>query len=298
MAEARPEADVRREYGVPDAVRLRLHEGALLAFSEGFEDAVARVAARPDVLGGGTLGLAGRGPVAVVPTPHGALVVREYRKGGMLRGVRGRLFRGRFRPLDELVLLRRCAGARVPVPEAVGAVVLGARSGWRGFLLTREVEGAVDLESVLYERGAAGREVLRAAGRAVRSLHDAGVRHADLHPKNLLVDGADRVVVIDLDRARAFDGPLPHEHRLSNLERLGRAVEKHRLRGMPVSRRHALRFLEGYAGGADAAARWLEEVRARLRVGLPLRTLWWRVTGQTKPRGRPAPGRAKAGDAA
>ena len=55
--------------------------------------------------------------------------------------------------------------------------------------------------------------------------------------------------MIDLDRARAFEGPLPHAERLQNLVRLARSVEKHRLRGMVVSRRRALRFLAGYGGG-------------------------------------------------
>jgi hypothetical protein len=59
------------------------------------------------------------------------------------------------------------------------------------------------------------------------------------------------VLVIDLDRGRARR-PCPRR-RAWNLVRLGRAIEKHRLRGMRVGRRAALRFLAGYAGGAEAA---------------------------------------------
>jgi Ser/Thr protein kinase RdoA (MazF antagonist) len=110
------------------------------------------------------------------------------------------------------------------------------------------------------------------------------VRHADLHPKNLLLDPGGAVLVLDLDRARAFDAPLSEEDRLRNLARLARSVEKHRLRGLRVSRRGALRFLEGYGGSRDAAARWLERVRARATRGLFLRSAWWRLTGQARPR--------------
>jgi hypothetical protein len=113
------------------------------------------------------------------------------------------------------------------------------------------------------------------------------VRHSDLHPKNLLLARDGRVLVLDLDRARAFDGSLSEEDRVANLVRLGRAVEKHRLRGMRLSRRAAMRFLEGYGGSPDAAARWLERVRTRLARGLSLRSAWWRLTGQGKPRTRP-----------
>jgi tRNA A-37 threonylcarbamoyl transferase component Bud32 len=277
--------DVRRRYDVPDSVRLHVEDGRLMAYVEGAEEAARAVADGPDDLPA-SAGPVGRGPLRRVASPLGPLLVREARKGGLLRRLRGRRFHGPYRPLRELVLSRRCLGAGVPVAEAVACVILGG-SPWRGFLLTREVPDAMDLERWLYS-GRGGRDVLRSAGRAVRALHDAGVRHADLHPKNLLLDGDGRVLVLDLDRAQPFDGPLPEEERLRNLVRLGRAIEKHRLRGLSVSRRSALRFLEGYGGSAGAAARWLERVRGRLGRGLALRFAWWRLTGQ----GRPRPGTA------
>lgn len=291
MDDPRATAELRRRYGVPETVRLSHDARETLAWTAGAEEAVRAVAAGVDDLpfAPGT----GRARLRRLPSTLGPLVVREYRKGGLLRGVRGRRFRGRLRPLDELVLHRRLLGAQVPVADAVGAVALRGATGWRGFLLMREVEVAIDLEAFLYDPsvhpGVFPREALAEAGRAVRALHDAGVSHADLHPKNLLLEGrTGRVLVIDLDRARAHDGPLPDATRLENLVRLGRAVEKHRLRGMRVGRRAALRFLSGYGGGPDAAGRWLERVRARLRRGLPARMLWWRLSGQT-PRRAAAP---------
>jgi 3-deoxy-D-manno-octulosonic acid kinase len=270
---------------VPEAVRLEVLPHAALAWVDGAEDAVRLVGAEPDDVP--SAGRAGRGAVGRLASPLGPLVVREHRKGGLLRHVRGRRFHGRWRPFDELVVTRRLAAAGVPVPEAVGAVVLRRGSAWRGFLLTREVVDAVDLETWLYGRSpvpAGRRDVLPRAGEAVRRLHDAGVWHADLHPKNLLLDPhADRVLVIDLDRARAYDAALPAGKRLENLARLARAVEKHRLRGMRAGRREALRFLEGYAGSRAEAARWLDRVRARLAPGLNARVLWWKVSGPERP---------------
>lgn len=282
---------LRSAYGVPEGLRLRDDGREVLAWADGLEDAVRTVATRPDRLA--RAGATGRAPLGKVDGPDGPLFVREYRKGGVLRGVRGRRFRGRLRPLDELVLTRRLRAARVPVLDAVGAVVLRGATGWRGFLLSREVRGAVDLETFLWDPGAHPEwpvaEALAAAGRAVRALHDAGVLHADLHPKNLLLDAETAGVrVLDLDRARAFDEPLSDELRLRNLARLGRAVEKHRLRGMAVGRRAALRFLRAYGGGAEAGDRWLDGVRARLARGLGWRVLWWRLSGQARPRRAPA----------
>jgi 3-deoxy-D-manno-octulosonic acid kinase len=290
VVEAPPILEVRRAYGVPDAVRLKVDEREVLAWLPGYEVAVREVAAHPDELP--EAGLGGRRGLRRLSTAEGSVLVREYGKGGMLRALRPRLFRGSWRPLEELVLQRRLLALGVPVAEVVGCVVLRLSSGWRGFLLLQEVEDALDLEAVLHGQRppcrVARRDLLARAGEAVRRLHDAGVPHPDLHPKNLLVTCAGRVLVLDLDRARPGDGRLAEETRLANLVRLGRSVEKHRLKGMRVGRRDALRFLEGYAGSREAAARWLESVRGRLQRGLGLRTLWWRLRGEARP-WRPQP---------
>jgi 3-deoxy-D-manno-octulosonic acid kinase len=276
---------------VPDGIHLRVAGGEVLAFLPGYEVAVREVAAHPDALP--AAGLGGRGGLSRVLTAEVPVLVREYRKGGMLRALRGARFHGSWRPLEELVLLRRLRAVGVPAPEAVGCVVLRRPLGWRGFLLTQEVEGAVDLEAWLHGVRAPTRrprrELLREAGRSVRMLHDAGVLHPDLHPKNLLLTPEGGVLVLDLDGARTGDGLVTDGGRVKNLVRLARAVEKHRLKGLRAGRREALRFLEGYSGSREAAEAWLDRVRQRLRRGLALRILWWRLIGEARP-WRPAVG--------
>ncbi|MDJ0520625.1 MAG: lipopolysaccharide kinase InaA family protein [Planctomycetota bacterium] len=285
MSEAGSTREIRDRYDVPDGIHLHVEPHEIRAWLPACEEAVRRVARDPQGLT--VAGVGGRGPLARIEHADGALLVRRYRKGGLLRHVRGRRFRGRWRPLDELVLHHRLAGADVPVPEAVGCVVLPRGQRWHGFLLVREVPAARDLEAWLHGVragiAAAPADVLRRAGRAVRRLHDAGVVHADLHPKNLLVTRDGGVLVIDLDRARRTNGSVPDEARLGNLVRLGRSIEKHRLKGLRTGRREALRFLEGYAGSRSAAAELLERVRARLGRGLALRMLWWRLRGEARP---------------
>lgn len=285
MGESELTREVRRRYGVPDGIQLRADQREVLACLPGYEISVRGVAAHPDALKRSKRG--GRRPLSEVETGLGTVLVREYRKGGVLRFVRGRRFFGSWRPLSELVLHRRLAALRVPVSDAVGCVILRGLLGWRGFLLTKEVPGSVDLEAWLYgvplETGLPRHEVLRRAGRAVRRLHDAGVSHPDLHAKNLLVTRDGEVLVLDLDKAGALDEPLDEETRIANLARMGRAIEKHRLKGLPTGRREALRFLEGYAGSTDAAAEWLSRIRVRLRRGLGLRMAWWRLIGEKRP---------------
>ncbi len=277
--------ELRERYDVPDGVALRVDRGTVLAWVPGYEDPVRAVATGLDSLPRADVG--GRAALARIDRDEGPLLVRMYRKGGHLRTLRGARFHGPLRPLQELALHRRLRAAGVPVLEAVGAVVHRSPLGWSGSLLTREIEGAIDFEAWLYGvrngNELSDTRTLRRAGRAVRTLHDAGVSHADLHPKNLLVDPAGEVYVIDLDRAWTAAGRLDDERRLTNLVRLGRAIEKHRLKGMTAGRRSALRFLEGYAGDRAAASQWLDRIRARLRRGLGMRRLWWRLTGEARP---------------
>jgi 3-deoxy-D-manno-octulosonic acid kinase len=276
---------VRDRYRVPAALTICVEPRKVLVYLPLEEGAVRRVAARPDDLPRGAR--SGRGSLGRLEGESGPLLVRTYRKGGLLRHVRGRRFHGRWRPLDELALHLRLAAVGVPVPEAVGCVVLRGGWGWRGFLVLREVAPAQDLEAFLYGvQGAVDAppvDVLHTAGRAVRALHDAGVEHVDLHPKNLLVRPDGTVLVLDLDRARHHEGSLPDALRLAGLVRMGRAIEKHRLKGLPTGRREALRFLEGYAGDREAASAWLDRIRKRLRRASRLRVLWWRLLGEARP---------------
>ncbi|MFV1958533.1 MAG: lipopolysaccharide kinase InaA family protein [Planctomycetota bacterium] len=283
--EAQRARKLRRHYDVPGAIRLRVAGGEVLAWLDGFEVAVRGVAAHPDDLPESRLG--GRRPLRRLASVSRPLLVREYHKGGLLRHVRGRSMYGPLRPLRELVLHRRLDALGVPVVRAVACVVLPRGLGWRGFLLVEEVVGARDLEAVLYgfpvPGGVARGDALVRARRAVRCLHDAGVPHPDLHPKNILLAPDGTVRLLDLDKARPADGLLDDRVRLANLVRMARSIEKHRMKGLRVDVRDALRFLEGYAGTRPAAALWLRRIRQRLAPGLLPRRVWWRLLGEARP---------------
>jgi len=286
VTESSETREVRQRYEVPSGIELRVGPRDVLAWVPGFETAVREVAAHPDDLPLSRLG--GRRPLKRVDTGGGHwLLVREYRKGGYFTRLRAPRMTGSWRPLTELSLHRRLRALGVPVADAVGCVILRLTVGWRGFLLLEEVPGARDLEAILYgldvPGGQSRREVLRKAGEAVRLLHDAGLPHPDLHPKNLLVTADGRILLLDLDKAMVPEGRLGESERLGNLVRLGRAIEKHRLKGLEVGRRDALRFLEGYAGSREAAGLWLDQIRARLRRGLGVRIVWWHLMGQARP---------------
>jgi aminoglycoside phosphotransferase (APT) family kinase protein len=86
-----------------------------------------------------------------------------------------------------------------------------------------------------------------AAGRAVRAFHDAGGHHADLHLKNLLVQPGERVLVIDLDRAKVGDPP-PAARRMRELMRLYRSLIKRQVFDRVGARGRAA-FFDAYTDG-------------------------------------------------
>jgi 3-deoxy-D-manno-octulosonic acid kinase len=221
--------------------------GTLAAYARG----------RPD-----TRTLVGRGTVYLLPSPvPGASewVVRPYRRGGALAGVLGdRYVRlGEPRPFREFDLAVALAVRGVPTAPAVGAAVYPSGPVYRGELVTERVPGAVDLAILLFGTGsspaATREEGMAAAGRVVRTAHDAGLLHPDLNLKNLLVraapgGGAD-AVIIDLDRGRLVQR-VPASARRRMVARFWRSVskwERRTGRSLPDTVRSA--FHDGYSAG-------------------------------------------------
>jgi len=187
----------------------------------------------------------GRGRPSRVALPDGAPgVLRGYRHGGMFRALTGRRFTGTPRPLVELVATERARAGGVRAPEILAAYVRRVTLVCHvGYLLTREIPGAVDLMTLI-ESGMATRGVFRRLGAETARMHAAGVRHADLHVKNVLVTGGE-VTIIDFDRARVFD-EVPREDRVGNLLRFDRSVVKLGRKGVRVPMKDRLRFFHGY----------------------------------------------------
>ncbi|HSM09861.1 MAG TPA: lipopolysaccharide kinase InaA family protein [Gemmatimonadota bacterium] len=199
----------------------------------------------------------GRGGARIVDAGAGdEIVVRPGRRGGWFgKLVRSRYFAGdRF--TDELILTERLRRRGAPVPEPLAAVRQQRRVGYETWLATRRIPGAepaaVTLAATPAERLAGP---LRAMGRAVRALHDAGGDHADLNAWNVLItpagagSGEARAHVVDLDRGHLRPAPLGARRVESNFARLRRSLRKleldHVLAAWPE-------FERGYASGASA----------------------------------------------
>ncbi len=225
-----------------------------------------------------------RGRRPLESTPDGSILVRRFTHGGLLRFFSGRRFHDAARPFTELALSAWLTSHGVHTPPIAAARSRAAFAfGHELALATRRIAGARDLESLLVDVRAGRSErvglrpSLRALGALVVRLHGLGFLHADLTPKNVLVehgaDGSTRLWVLDLDRSRV-ELPLSEVHRRDNLRRLWRFVDRRECRdGRALGPTDVARFLAAYE--PDRGRR--HELWRRVAEAHARRAIWHRI---------------------
>jgi tRNA A-37 threonylcarbamoyl transferase component Bud32 len=201
----------------------------------------------------------GRGNLRSVKLRNGeTALVRPYRHGGLLRHLlRGIFFTWPPRPFRELAITEEARRRGIPTIEVFGACV---RRIWgpfyRGWLVTRQLQGGQDLWSVLQGgrvRDMGAEKVFDAVAATLRDLHRQGIYHRDLNLKNILVrrelDGV-KGYIIDFDRALLFLGEVPPALARRNLQRLRRSALKLDPKREHISAQDWKRFVESYDGNS------------------------------------------------
>lgn len=199
--------------------------------------------------------------------------IRPMRRGGWLGPLLGGRFSSPRRAEREFDTWQSLEQAGAPVPRI--ALAAAERRGlfWSLFVGTEERVRAVPFDRLIQAFDDNPRALCpwaHAAGASVRSLHEAGALHGDLHPGNLLAEpeggahnspasardpdrialGRPRVWLIDLDRAvlcgaqTSSSTPTPGQ-RMRELMRLDRSLLK---TGAAAARHPRVRaaFLAGY----------------------------------------------------
>ena len=195
---------------------------------------------------------AGRGGATFFRLDGAELVLRRYRRGGLVRHLtRDRyLSRGamRSRPMREFALLLELEASGLPAPRAFAARRTRHGPFESGALVTHRLPGRTLAELLVDASGnASAPDVPWAAiGRCVARFHRAGVAHADLNAHNVLVAGAGgtpAVSLIDFDRGRRREGALPEARARANVTRLTRSIDK--VRAGAASGRDGVEVLVG-----------------------------------------------------
>lgn len=183
------------------------------------------------------------GAMAVELAPGLRVVLRAYRRGGLPARINRDLYFGLSpRPFAEARAAEHLREHGVPTAEVLGAAVQWVVPGcYRAALVTREVEGAVNLWEYLRSAAPVRRvAACRQAAEVARRMHDAGAVHPDLNLQNFLVrirapegsgagtgereNGEVEVWIIDLDRVRLR--PVTDADRGAAVERICRSIRK------------------------------------------------------------------------
>jgi 3-deoxy-D-manno-octulosonic acid kinase len=169
----------------------------------------------------------GRGNALLLQTPYGPAVLRQYLRGGFA----ARLSRDQYlylglyrsRPFAEANLLARLWSLGLPVPEVLGALCTRHGMTYSGALLTLRIPDAITMADMVSDSFLPATTWI-SIGKCIRRFHDAGVYHADLNIRNILVDAAKKVWLLDFDRAKMV--PQGSPTLASNLQRLKRSLRK------------------------------------------------------------------------
>jgi tRNA A-37 threonylcarbamoyl transferase component Bud32 len=180
----------------------------------------------------------GRGSYLSVPVAENSperFVVRDYRHGGLLGKLFGGIFLNGDRPLNEMFTSEIASQRGVPSAEVIA---IAKRRLWGIFykakFISKEIDGAVDMVEFLKKSSVEfiqtyKKPVIFALVKLIRNMHDAGIYHADLHLKNILLKkdstGEFTAYIIDLDKSVVLD-KLDIQQRIRNLLRLDRSLEK------------------------------------------------------------------------
>ncbi len=225
-----------------------------------------------------------------------SFVVRDYCHGGLFGKILRDIFLNSLRPLRELSICEAAGKSGIKTSEVIAIVknrVLGPIYKCR--LVSKEITGAIDLMELLLNAEknklvARKRQIINKTAKAVKEMHGAGIYHADLHLKNILIQsavGKVDVYIIDLDKSRQYEKISLHQ-RMRNIMRLDRSVEK-MIRNnrvtfdetypFPISGTDKLRFLKEYIKTDNKSEKPLRYYLQSYNTSHNLHRLWWSVGG-------------------
>lgn len=144
----------------------------------------------------------GRGSAWFIQSDQGDLVLRHYRRGGLVARVsEGHyLYTGakKVRSVAEFKLLSRLHADELPVPRPVAACYWRLGLAYQAAIITERIQPARPLGAIWKTLPAT---TWGEVGRTIRRFHDSGVFHADLNCFNILIHRS-LVYLIDFDKGK------------------------------------------------------------------------------------------------
>ena len=146
----------------------------------------------------------GRGSTSMIEADGRSLVLRHYRRGGLMARIMGDRYAWRdaehTRSFREWHLLYHMYRAGLPVPMPIAAGYRRHGRTYTADLLVQRIRGARSLAAAI-SAAPVPLATWMAIGRCLRHFHARGVCHADLNAHNILLGESEGDIwVIDFDR--------------------------------------------------------------------------------------------------
>jgi len=169
----------------------------------------------------------GRGAAVIFCHDGNHYVLRHYRRGGLMAKLSDDKYRWsgleKSRAWREWYLLAKMYQQGLPVPRPIAARVQRHGLFYRADLVTLCLPNVQPLADVLMVRKLDA-QTWRKLGATLRHFHDAGIYHADLNARNILLDAQGQVFVIDFDKGE--ERRPDNVWQQANIDRLERSFNK------------------------------------------------------------------------
>ena len=224
--------------------------------------------------------------VLIKGTKNERMVIRHYMRGGLARLISRDVFFGKLRPLNELIVSEYALGRGVITSKILAVLQHNFFCLWyRADLVSKQIQGGVDLitcfkniEKKPYEKPGKKkikekRELISLVAGAINKMHQADIYHADLHPKNILIQnqnyGQNKAYIIDFDKS-SIKKHISFRQKTKNLYRFHRSIEKIEKKGLYFTRTDQYRFFKYYLNDdkhlKTAAINYLKGYRAHRKI--------------------------------
>ncbi|WP_035387177.1 3-deoxy-D-manno-octulosonic acid kinase [Ferrimonas senticii] len=192
----------------------------------------------------------GRNPAMFLAIDHQAYVLRHYYRGGLPGKVIEDVYLWsgleNTRAYKELKLLEQIQQLGLPACLPVAARLERHGFSYRADLITKRLDGCVDLVKALSHAPLTPAR-WQQLGQVLAQFHQAGVYHADLNARNILLD-EQQFYLIDFDQGRIRKPEAKWQQ--ANLARLQRSLQKEALRvaGLQWQESDWQALMRGYQG--------------------------------------------------
>ena len=169
----------------------------------------------------------GRAAACIFRYHEHEFVLRHYRRGGLMAKLSNDRYQWsgleKTRAWCEWHLLAEMFAQELPVPRPVAARVQRRGLFYSADLVTLCLPDITPMADLLMQ-SALNEQQWQDIGRTIKKFHDAGIYHADLNARNILLDTNGHVFLIDFDKGEKR--PVDAAWQRANLERLQRSLNK------------------------------------------------------------------------